>query len=49
MDKVSDLKRFNIERIRNSQKFDLEYKNKYYEEYNAFNSDSIETIMIQIQ
>ncbi len=36
MDKVSDLKRFNLERIRNSQKFDLEYKNKYYEEYNNF-------------
>ena len=43
IDKVSDIKKFNLERI---QKFDLEYKNKYYSEYYELNfySNSINII-----
>ena len=42
IDKVSDLKKINLGRIRVLNKVDLDYKNKYYEDYNDFNLDSIE-------
>ena len=42
VDKVSDLKQFNLERIRKLQKFDLEYKNKYYEDKNKYYGDNFE-------
>ncbi|WP_152556503.1 S8 family peptidase, partial [Prochlorococcus marinus] len=49
IDKSSDLKQFNLERIRKLQTFDLEYKNKYYEDYfNSYSIDSYENQEISL-